>query len=64
MLRLPVSNYHQMVGNISLTYRTFYNFQLLDIVKMKSTYSEFMPGLARIYFTLRPDDRKEEITVN
>ena len=53
-----------MIGHVNLTYRAFHTFALTDIDKLKSTYSDFMPGLSRMYLTVRPDERKEEITVN
>lgn len=59
MTRLPVSNFHSMIGMVNLTYKNFYNYPLGEIAKLKATYSEFMPGLSRMYLTLRPDERKE-----
>jgi len=64
MTRLPVSNFHTMVGMVNLTYKSFHTYALGDLVKLKATYSDFMPGLSRIYLTLRPDEHKDEITVN
>ena len=64
MVRLPVSNFHQMVGHVNLTYKSFHSFALADISKLKSTYTNFLPGLNKLYLTLRPDERREEIAVN
>lgn len=64
MLRLPVSNLYQMVGNVSLNYKTFHNYSLRDIVKMKATYVDAPPGLTKLIFTIKPSEKKEEITVN
>lgn len=39
MVRLPVSNLFQMIGQVSLSYKTFHNYSLRDIVKLKATYA-------------------------
>lgn len=58
MVRLPVSNIYQMIGNVSLNYKTFHSYSLRDIVKMKATYVDAPLGLTKIILTVKPTEKR------
>lgn len=59
MIRLPVSNLYKMNGLVTLTYKTFYRHALGDVVKLKYTYVDAIPGLFKIFVTIKPKEFKE-----
>ena len=64
MIRMPVSNHYRMISDVNITYNSFHTHPIKNILKIKCTMADMLPGLRKIILTLNSSEKKEEIVVN